>query len=130
MIESDMLRYLDQHAYNWPEVIPSEIMRADKAPYRVYYRFMCMVYLMHRNGVLDTDSLKNIKSEFTKDFMLYNLYCEGAVKSAREFQKLDAALIDCRKNGNTCEFCRNVSAIHGAESTANEPDLIIPAEVG
>lgn len=124
MITADMLCSLDRHAYSKPEVMPPEIMRTDKAHLRVYYRFMCMLYLMHRNGVLDMDSLKNIKSEFLKDFMLYGLHCESAIQSAREFQKLDAALIACRKNGNSCELCRNVSAIHGAQVTAEEPDII------
>lgn len=120
-----MLNSLDRHAFNKPEAMPSEIMRTDKAHLRVYYRFMCMLYLMHRNGVLDMDSLKNIKSEFLKDFMLYGLHCESAIQSAREFQKLDAALIACRKNGDSCEFCRNISAIHGGEVRSDEPDIIL-----
>lgn len=122
MLEKSVLERLDKYAYNRPEAIPGDILRADKAAYRVYFRFMCCLYMMHRNGTLGIDELKKIKAAFLGDLELYDLYQNAAIQGAREFQKLNFALHECRENAENCEICRKIAAIRGAAVTANEPD--------
>ena len=124
MIDKSILERLDSCAYNRPDIIPDDITRADRAAYRVYFRFMCCLYLMYRNGTLNSEDLRKIKAEFMRDFELYDLFQSAAAQGAREFQKLNSALLECRKNGDKCECCREIAAIRGAEVTADEPDLI------
>jgi len=123
MLEKSTLERLDKLAYNRPDVVPDEITRTDRAAYRVYFRFMCCLYLMYRSGSLDSENLRKIKAAFMKDFELYGLFQSAAVQGAKEFRKLNAALFECRKNGDNCGYCHKIAAIRGAAVTADEPDI-------
>ncbi len=123
--DNNLLKRLDEYAYNRPDVLPAEIKRADKAAYRVYYHFIKIIYFVYKKGILSSDELKKIKADFLNDFLLYELYVKAAIKPIREFQKLDAALIECRKNRDKCVFCKGVSEIYGAETRENELDIDI-----
>jgi hypothetical protein len=127
MIDKNLLKQLDAAAYSHPDIMPPEILRNDRSPYRVYFRFMCALYMLHNQGVLDVETLKNIKSAFLQDLEIYTLMFNAAAQSAREFQRLDAAVIACNKNADNCEFCRG---IYNAKMPPqeNEPDIIIGKE--
>lgn len=119
----NMLKYLDKAAYNRPDMVPSCIQRNDHTQYRIYFRFMCCAYLLYKNGILDTDALGKIKKAFINDFMIYDILFKAMAKSEREFRKINAALIDCRKNADNCSFCKSVSEIRGSVTKQNEPDI-------
>ena len=108
MIDNELLKKLDSSAYNHPEIIPADIIRPDKANYRIYFRFMACLYMMHNTGMLSVDDLKNIKREFMKDFEVYTLHFNAARQGADEFRRLDEAIIACSKNKDNCECCRNI----------------------
>ena len=124
MTDKELLGRLDAAAYGCPASIPREIMRNDRSPYRVYFRFMCALYMLHNHGVLDIGTLKNIKSAFMRDFETYTLMQNAAAQSAREFQRLDAAVIACNKNKDNCEFCRGIYNAR-MPPQENEPDIIL-----
>lgn len=127
MIDKNLLKKLDAAAYSDPERMPNEIRRNDRAYYRIYFRYMAALYMMHDNDVLDVGTLKNIKSAFMQDLEIYSLMFNAAAQSAREFRRLDAAVIACNKNADNCEFCRG---IYNAKMPPqeNEPDIIIGKE--
>ena len=108
MIDNNLLKKLDGLAYNHPENIPADIIRPDKANYRVYFRFMACLYLMYSRGVMSKDELAKIKKEFMKDFEVYTLHFNAARQGADEFRRLDEAIIACSKNKDSCECCRNI----------------------
>lgn len=124
MIDKNLLKKLDAAAYSGRGIMPPEIRRNDRSPYRVYFRFMCVLYMLHDNGILDVETLKNIKSAFVQDLEIYTLMFNAAAQSAREFRRLDAAVIACNKNADNCEFCRG---IYNAKMPPqeNEPDIIL-----
>ena len=124
MIDKNLLKKLDAAAYSGRGIMPPEILRNDRSPYRIYWRFMCVLYMLHDNGVLDVGALKNIKSAFMQDLEIYTLMFNAAAQSAREFRRLDAAVIACNKNADNCEFCRG---IYNAKMPPqeNEPDIIL-----
>jgi len=124
MLEKSVLERLDKLAFNRPGTMPPEIMRTDKAAYKVYFRFMCCLYLMYRNGTLNAEELRRIKAEFIKDFELYDLFQSAAIKGAKEFMKLDAAIIACNKNKDSCEYCRGIYNARLA-AAADDPDIMI-----
>lgn len=122
MIDNELLKRLDISAYRAPDVIPREIMRIDKSPYRIYFRFVSLLYKLNSSGTLSVDELKIIKSAFQKDFEAYTLLSNAAAQSAREFMRLNAAVIACNKNKDNCEFCRGIYNSHMSPAE-NEPDV-------
>lgn len=124
MIDNELLKNLDAAAYSHPDIMPPEILRNDRAYYRIYFRYMAALYMMHDYGVMDIESLKNLKSAFMRDFGTYSLMFNAAAQSAREFRRLDATVIACNKNADNCEFCRG---IYNAKMPPqeNEPDIIL-----
>lgn len=121
-MQEKLLEYLDRCAYNRPDVIPCEIQRNDQAVYRIYFRFMCCIYMLHKNGILDAEVLKMIKRDFLSDIMIFDTLFKANLKGEREFRKLNSALTDCRKNPD-CKYCRAVSMVRGATTRADEPDI-------
>ncbi len=113
---------LDKAAYNSPDAVPQEFQRNDKALWRLYFRFMTCLYRLHAAGV-DKGELSKFKVDFLKDLECCEILFNSALKSCREQNRLNAALIDCRKNADTCPECRAVSEIIGAPTAVNEPDI-------
>ena len=64
----DFLKRLDAAAYSHPEIMPPEIMRNDRAKYRIYFRHMAALYLLYENGVFELDTLRDMKNAFMRDF--------------------------------------------------------------
>ena len=127
MIDNELLKKLDIIAYKnhgicGGNALPSEIMRTDRSPYRIYFRFVSALYLMHEKGVLGTNELKKIKSAFMQDLECYSLLSNVAVQTLKEYRRLDAAMTACNKNKDNCEFCRG---IYDAQIShpADEPDI-------
>lgn len=114
MIDNELLKKLDAAAYNVtaqglrPDIMPPEILRNDRAYYRIYFRYMAALYMMHDYGVMDIESLKNLKSAFMRDFGTYSLMFGAAAQAAHEFRKLNSAIIACNKNKDNCEFCAGI----------------------
>ena len=127
-ITDDMLSYLDKAAYNRPNEIPPVIGRNDQAVYRVYFRFMCIVYKLYGAGVMSADELKRIKADFLSDFLIYRMFFNINAKGTREVNRISSALNDCRKNSEVCPKCKAVSHIWGAVTRSDEADIIIPKE--
>ena len=127
-ITDDMLSYLDKAAYNRPQEIPPAIKRNDQAAYRVYFRFMCIVYKLYGAGVMSAEELKQIKSDFLEDFLIYRMFFNINAKGTREVNRISSALNDCRKNSEACPKCKAVSHIWGAATRSGEEDIIIPKE--
>ena len=122
MIDNELLKKLDAAAYSHPDIMPPEIMRNDKAYYRIYFRYMAALYMLYGNGVLDVETLKNLKTAFMQDFRIYSLLHSAAAEAAQMFQRLDAAIIACNKNRDNCECCAgiyNARTVHPAD----EPDI-------
>lgn len=113
---------LDKAAYNAPDSVPQEFQRNDKALWRLYFRFMACLYRLHSEGA-DKSELSKFKEDFSKDFEYCEILFNSALKSCREQNRLNAALIDCRKNADVCPKCRAVSEIIGAPTAVNEPDI-------
>ncbi len=84
MFDTELLKILDNYAYNRPDIIPAEITRNDRAVYRVYFRFMCLVYMLYRNKILDKDSLKDVKKQFISDMEIYNALYRSMLEAARQ----------------------------------------------
>ena len=124
MIDNELLKNLDAAAYSHPDIMPPEILRNDRAYYRIYFRYMAALYMMHDYGVMDIESLKNLKSAFMRDFGTYSLMFGAAAQAAHEFRRLDAAVIACNKNAGNCEFCRGIYNIK-MPPQENEPDIIL-----
>ncbi len=119
---NNITAFLDKAAYNSPNAVPQDIQRNDKVLYRLYYRYMCLIYRSFKaNG--DTGELKKLKANFIKDFELCEALFKSALKSCREQNRLNAALIECRKNSDNCPCCKVVSEIIGAPTAANEPNI-------
>lgn len=127
-ITDDMLSYLDKAAYNRPNEIPPVIKRNDQAVYRVYFRFMCIVYKLYGAGVMSAEELKRIKTDFLSDFLIYRILFNINAKGTREVNRISSALNDCRKNSEACPKCKAVSHIWGAATRSGEEDIIIPKE--
>lgn len=108
MMDNELLKNLDAAAYSHPDIMPPEILRNDRAYYRIYFRYMAALYMMHDYGVMDIESLKNLKSAFMRDFGTYSLMFSAAAQAAHEFRKLNSAIIACNKNKDNCEFCRGI----------------------
>lgn len=123
-LDTEFMKRIDTLAWNHPEVIPQEVVRNDRMQYRLYFRFMCLLYLMYRKGIMSDDELKTIKSEFTKDFERSDVLAKAAVKSARDSGRLGLIAAQCRKNTD-CEYCRKVSEIYGGISQESDEDIII-----
>lgn len=113
---------LDRAAYNSPDTVPQEFQRNDKVLYRLYFRFMVCLYRLHSAGA-DKDELSKSKSDFLKDFEYCEMLFKSALKSCREQNRLNFALIECRKNADNCLKCRAVSGILGAPASVDEPDI-------
>ena len=120
---NDILRSIDTAAYNGS--IPQELRRNDKVLYRLYFRYMSILYKGFSAG-MDKEFLRNSKEDFLKDLKLCELYMKGAFKTIREQNKLNAALLNCGKNADNCIFCKAVSGIIGAVPDADEPDIPYP----
>lgn len=120
---NDILKLIDAAAYNGS--IPQEITRNDKVLYRLYFRYMSILYKGFSVG-MDKDLLCSSKEDFLKDLKLCELYMKGAFKTIREQNKLNAALLNCGKNSDNCIFCKAVSGIIGAVPDADEPDIPYP----
>ena len=120
---NDILRSIDTAAYNGS--IPQELRRNDKVLYRLYFRYMSILYKGFSSG-MDKEFLMDSKKDFLKDLLLCELYMKGAFKTIREQNKLNAALLNCGKNADNCIFCKAVSGIIGAVSDADEPDIPYP----
>lgn len=118
-----MLDFLDRAAYNRPDRLPEQISSSDKMLYRLYFRFMCLVYRCYRSGALNKDELTAIKNDFTKDFQATEAIFKAAAKSVREYNRNYKAYTDCRSNGDNCEFCKAMGSIHGQETREGEPDI-------
>ncbi len=119
---NDITAFLDKAAYNSPNAVPQDIQRNDKVLYRLYYRYMCLIYRSFKaNG--DTGELKKLKADFLKDFELCEVFFKSALKSCREQNRFNAALIECKKNSDNCLCCKAVSEIIGAPTAVNEPDI-------
>lgn len=127
-LDTEYLKHLDKLAYNRPEVIPDEIMRGDKIQYKIYFRFMCAIYMMYRKNFMTDEELKTIKAEFIKDFERFDAISKAAIKSARDSGRLGLAAADCRKN-TACKNCRAVAEIYGAPSRENDEDIKIGGQV-
>ena len=95
MTDKELLGRLDAAAYGCPASIPREIMRNDRSPYRIYFRFMCALYMLHNHGVLDVGTLKNIKSAFMRDFETY-MRSFAAFRSLCE--ECNHRVVDCLPN--------------------------------
>ena len=124
MIDNELLKNLDAAAYSHPDIMPPEILRNDRAYYRIYFRYMAALYMMHDYGVMDIESLKNLKSAFMRDFGTYSLMFGAAAQAAHEFRRLNDAIIACNKNKDNCEFCAGIYNAHMALSE-NEPDITL-----
>ena len=127
-LDMEYLKRIDWLAYNRPEIIPDEIMRGDKIQYKIYFRFMCAIYMMYRKNFMTDEELKTIKAEFIKDFERFDVISKAAIKTARDNGRLALAVADCRKN-TACEYCRAVAAIYGAPSRADDEDIKIEGQV-
>jgi hypothetical protein len=127
MIDNELLKNLDAAAYSHPDIMPPEILRNDRAYYRIYFRYMAALYMMHDYGVMDIESLKNLKSAFMRDFQTYSLMFGAAAQAAHEFRRLNDAIIACNKNKDNCEFC---AGIYNARMALleNEPDIKLKEE--
>ena len=108
MMDNDLLKNLDAAAYSHPDIMPPEILRNDRAYYRIYFRYMAALYMVYDHGVLDVESLKNLKSAFMQDFQTYSLMFSAAAQAAHEFRRLDDAIIACNKNKDNCECCAGI----------------------
>ncbi len=113
---------LDKAAYNAPDSIPQEISHNDKVLYRLYFRFMVCLYRLHQAGA-DKEKLSKFKSDFLTDFEYCEMLFKSSLKSCREQNRLNAALIECGKNADSCQKCKDVSSVLGASTAADEPDL-------
>lgn len=113
---------LDRTAYNSPDTVPQEIGRNDKVLYRLYFRFMACLYRLHSEGA-DKSELSKFKEDFSKDFEYCEMLFKSALKSCREQNRLNFALIECRKNADNCPKCKAVSGILGAPAAVDEPDI-------
>lgn len=127
MIDNELLKNLDAAAYSHPDIMPPEILRNDRAYYRIYFRYMAALYMMHDYGTMDIESLKNLKSAFMRDFGTYSLMFGAAAQAAHEFRKLNSAIIACNKNKDNCEFCAGIYNAHMALSES-EPDITLTKE--
>lgn len=127
MIDNELLKNLDAAAYSHPDIMPPEILRNDRAYYRIYFRYMAALYMVYDHGILDVETLKNLKSAFMRDFQTYSLLHSAAAQAVHEFRRLNDAIIACNKNKDNCEFCRG---IYNAKmpTQENEPDIIIGKE--
>ena len=128
-IDKEFMKHIDTLAWNRPETIPQELIRNDMLHYRIYFRFMCALYLMYRKGFMSDDELKTIKAEFVKDLERFDILSKAAVKSARDSGKLALAVIDCRKN-SSCECCRAIAELYGAQTAEDEEDITIEGQEG
>lgn len=108
MFDTELLKVLDNYAYNRPDIIPAEITRNDKSVYRIYFRFMGCVYMLYRNKILDKDTLANVKEQFISDLEIYNVLYRAMLQSARRREYLDNALINCNKNKDNCPACMEI----------------------
>ena len=122
MIDNELLKKLDAAAYSHPDIMPPEIMRNDKAYYRIYFRYMAALYMLYGNGVLDVETLKNLKSAFMQDFRIYSLMFGAAAEAAHTFRRLDTAIIACNKNRDNCECCAGIYDARTAHPV-DEPDI-------
>lgn len=113
---------LDKAAYNAPDSIPQEISRNDKVLYRLYFCFMICLYKLHSAGT-DKDELSKFKSDFITDFEYCEMLFKSALKSCREQNWLNAALLKCGKNADSCSKCKAVSSVLGSKTAADEPNL-------
>ncbi|MGN0666459.1 MAG: hypothetical protein ACI4KF_08030 [Huintestinicola sp.] len=127
-LDMEYLKRIDRLAYNRPEVIPDELMRGDKIQYKIYFRFMCAVYMMYRKNFMNDDELKTIKAEFIKDFERFDVLSKAAIKTARNSGRLALAAAECRKN-TSCICCRTVAEIYGAPSRADDEDINAEGQV-
>lgn len=128
MLESELMDKLDKSAYFAPGIIPEEIQRRDKFQYRVYFRFMCALYELYKNGIYTKDELAALKAEFLRDWGAFGVLAKANIKTCRQVNQLEIALTECRKNTG-CECCKNVSGIWGAVTDPDADDIIIPDEV-
>lgn len=113
---------LDRSAYNAPDNIPQDFRRNDKVLYRLYFRFMVCLYRLHAAGAAK-DELSKFKADFLNDFEYCEMLFKSALKSCREQNRLNAALMECEKNAGNCPKCRTVSGILGKPTAADEPDI-------
>ena len=119
---SKITELLDKAAYNSPDTVPQDLQRNDKTLYRLYFRFMACLYRLHAAGA-DKDELSKFKADFSNDFKYCEMLLKSALKSCREQNRLNAAIIDCRKNAGNCSCCKAVSEIIGTPTAAEEPDV-------
>lgn len=119
---NDILNILDMAAYNDPETIPQSIRRNDKKLLKLYFRHSVVLYKLHALGV-DKDTLQKLKNAFIEDFQYCEMLFNSALKTCREQNRLNPALMNCRHNSDNCEYCKAVSAIIGAPTAENEPDI-------
>lgn len=123
-IKEDMLDFLDRAAYNRPDTVPRDVTRNDKAPYRMYFRFMSALYALLKSGAMSAEALKAMKRDFVSDLMIYKTIFDANAKGEREFRRLNNALADCRRNGDNCPLCKAVGNVRGAVTKADEPDVL------
>lgn len=127
MLESELMDKLDKSAYFAPGLIPEEIQRRDKFQYRVYFRFMCALYELYKNGVYTKDELAVLKTEFLRDWEVFGVLAKANIKTCRQVNQLEIALTECRKKDG-CSCCKNVSGIWGAVTLPCSEDINIPDE--
>lgn len=113
---------LDKSAYNSPDTVPQGFQRNDKTLYRLYFRFMVCLYKLHSAGT-DKDELSKFKADFSNDFEYCEMLFKSALKSCREQSRLNATIIDCRKNAGNCSRCKAVSEVIGTPTAAEETDI-------
>lgn len=119
---NNIMMFLDKSAYNSPDNIPQEFQRNDKVFYRLYFRFMVCLYRLYSAGV-NKDILVKFKEDFANDFENCEVLFKSALKSCREQNRLNFALMECRKNADDCPKCKAVSEILGKPTAENEPDI-------
>ena len=115
-------KLLDRAAYNAPDNILQDFRRNDKVLYRLYFRFMVCLYRLY-SASADKDELSKFKADFLNDFEYCEMLFKSALKTCREQNRLNSALIDCRKNADSCSCCKAVSEIIGTPTAADEPDI-------
>lgn len=124
MNEKELCAFLEKAAYNKPQEVPVEILRNDKYHYRVYFRFMVLLYAVYKAGIYGKEELAVIKAAFIKDWQVFKVTSESNLKSCREIKLLETALHQCRKNAENCADCKNISSVFGHTSTENESDIM------
>lgn len=120
-MDKKMQALIDGAAYKSPFEIPREIAgsSSEKSLARLYFRFMCVLYELYKNGAAE-EKMKTLKREFETDLGTCFLLSIAAMKSVREQNKLNFALYECNKNSEKCVFCKAVSSILGKNTAPEE----------